>query len=396
MVERRFILCSSTCSPEEFRRLFPDDKSKPGQSIQKYYRVLCGGFVRNDISINICSKRPVNRKNTHSLFIPRRNESVEGINYHYLGVLNIKGLGVLYSIIAAFFWFIRKKNCSKTDIVIIDPLQLGHSIGCMVACKIRKIKTISYVTDVAKEYAKGGSLPLSFKSLSTRVQINADGMIFVTEQMNNIANPKRRPYVVIEGFVDEQMADYNNDMSVKYDKKVVMYTGGLERIYGMDMLIEGFLKANVSNSELHFYGNGSFSKNIIERANNSNCIKYFGTKENSIIVKEQMKATLLVNPRYTDGEYTKYSFPGKNLEYMVSGTPVLTTCLPGMPVEYIPYVYILEEESIEAMASVLTTLLTKPLSELSEFGNRAKEWIISNKSSKMQVLKIIKFVDNNL
>ena len=36
------------------------------------------------------------------------------------------------------------------------------------------------------------------------------------------------------------------------------------------------------------------------------------------IVKEEKKSTLLVNPRFTNEEYTKYSFPSKNMEYMAS------------------------------------------------------------------------------
>lgn len=396
MKPNKFILCSSTCSPNEYRRLFPADKFKTGQSIQKYYRILCGGFVKNNIPITVCSKRPVNPRNTKSWFINYKDEKDEGIDYHYASVLNIKGIGSLYAFFVAFFWFLLKKNCTKRDSVIIDPLQLGSAIGCLLACKIRRIRTISYVTDIPKEYTKGNSLSSSFKSLSTWVQVNTSGMIFVTEHMNNIANPKGRPYVVIEGFVDEQMSKYDNDLRNKYDKKVVMYTGGVEKIYGLDMLAKGFIKANVENSELHIYGSGSYAKELNEYADLDSRIKFFGTKDNSVIVQEQIKASLLVNPRYTIGKYTKYSFPGKNLEYMVSGTPVLTTLLPGMPKDYISYVYILQEETIEGMASKLRELLLKPQNELLWFGLRAKQWMLTNKSSKAQVKKIINFVENSL
>lgn len=392
----KVILCSSTCSPEEYRRLLPDDKFKTGQSIQKYFRILCSGFVFNDVAISVYSKRPVNRRNTRSFYLPHKDEISDGVNYHYSSLLNIKLIGLFYSFMASFLWFMSKKNCTKNHLVIIDPLQVGASIGCLIACKMRGVKTLSYVTDVAKEYAKGNSLPSFFKTLSTWVQVNTSGMVFVTEQMNEIANPKQRPYVVIEGFVDERMEKQSIDLEDKYSKKVVMYTGGIERIYGLDMLIKGFLYANVPDSELHLYGSGSYVKEVINFSHTNDCIKYYGIKDNSEIIQEQMKATLLVNPRYTDGEYTKYSFPGKNLEYMVSGTPVLTTLLPGMPRDYIPYVYILKEENANTMASLLSGILSQSASELYAFGARAKEWMLSNKTSKMQVLKIIQFAENKL
>lgn len=42
---------------------------------------------------------------------------------------------------------------------------------------------------------------------------------------------------------------------------------------------------------------------------------------------------------------------------MVSGTPVLTTPLPGMPEEYDQYVYLFDDESTEGMHQTLKLLL---------------------------------------
>lgn len=84
-------------------------------------------------------------------------------------------------------------------------------------------------------------------------------------------------------------------------------------------------------------------KNICKRHSN---IKYFGVIPNDYVVNKELKATILINPRPTNEEYTKYSFSSKNMEYMVFGTPVLTTKLSGMPEEYYPYVYLFKDESI--------------------------------------------------
>jgi glycosyltransferase involved in cell wall biosynthesis len=89
------------------------------------------------------------------------------------------------------------------------------------------------------------------------------------------------------------------------------------------MLVHAFIDANVGNSELHLYGDGDFADELEEIARNNERIKYFGVKPNDYVVAEQLKVILLVNPRPTNEEYTRYSFPSKNMEYMVSGTPVL-------------------------------------------------------------------------
>ena len=51
------------------------------------------------------------------------------------------------------------------------------------------------------------------------------------------------------------------------------------------------------------------------------------------------RADVLVNPRPNEGEYTKYSFPSKNIEYLLSGNPVVGYMLSGMPEDYRRFVY---------------------------------------------------------
>lgn len=84
-------------------------------------------------------------------------------------------------------------------------------------------------------------------------------------------------------------------------------------------------------------------------------------------------ATLLVNSRFTIEEFTKYSFPSKNMEYMASGTPLLTTKLPGMPQEYYPYVFLFDEETIDGYADAISNALTHSESELFKLGVSAKK-----------------------
>ena len=45
-----------------------------------------------------------------------------------------------------------------------------------------------------------------------------------------------------------------------------MYTGGLDKAYGLDMLLEGFIAASIPDSELHIYGAGKFAEEIKKAA----------------------------------------------------------------------------------------------------------------------------------
>ena len=55
--------------------------------------------------------------------------------------------------------------------------------------------------------------------------------VFLTEQMNRIANKHCKPYIVMEGLADVGMAA-KNVMEIKKQKpQVLMYAGGLHEIY---------------------------------------------------------------------------------------------------------------------------------------------------------------------
>ena len=394
MKERVYHLTSAVCSEAEYSKINIKDEYKTAQAGTKYFRVFAGGFVKNGKTIKVFSKRPTNKVRSGKRYLPSKNENDSGVQYHYSRKFHFKIFNNAYSYLSAFFWYLNPKNCSKNDIVFLDPLNVSISMGTIAACRIRKIPTIAYITDVPGCYCFSGGKKMS-RAMRTSQKANqsVDGYINITSQIDGLLNKSGKPSITVEGFVSEIMQDKANTLDGKYSKKVVMYTGAIEKIYGLDMLVEGFLKADVPDSELHFYGAGKYVQEIVEISKQDDRIKYMGCKDNSYVVDEQLKATLLVNPRYSNEEYTKYSFPSKNLEYAASGTPTLTTNLPGMPEEYKSYVYILRDESVDGMAQRLKEILSMPKEELHEFGLAAKKWVLENKNSKSQIKKIIDFTD---
>ena len=117
------------------------------------------------------------------------------------------------------------------------------------------------------------------------------------------------------------------------------------------------------------------------------------SKLNSEIVAKEQEAALLVNPRPTDEEYVKYSFPSKTMEYMASGTPVLTTVLPGMPKEYHPYVYLLEDETADGIARKLSQVLAQSDEELFRKGTEARAFVLEQKNNVIQAQKILEMLN---
>ena len=120
-----------------------------------------------------------------------------------------------------------------------------------------------------------------------------------------------------------------------------------------------------------------------------------GIRPNAEVVAIEQRAALLVNPRPTAPDYTKYSFPSKNMEYMISGTPILTTKLPGMPKEYYPHIYTIEEDTSDGVADALKKVFSESFAERMKKGENARRFVLENKSNVMQAKKIIEFLEES-
>lgn len=77
---------------------------------------------------------------------------------------------------------------------------------------------------------------------------------------------------------------------------------------------------------------------------------------------------------------------------MASGTPILTTKLPGMPSEYYPHIYSFEEETTEGYACIINHVMNLPAEDLHAKGAEAKTWVLCNKNNIHQCNRILKML----
>lgn len=386
----KVIYASCLMSECKMQKTFRNTTDYDGFQVQKFHRLLVEGFKLNNCKVAALTILPVTRSNTKKKIYLEETEKNSGIIYHYPMVINLPVIKHIFAIIASMFSFISIAKKNKDVVLIADCLNKSVALGSVLGARIMKVPSVGIVTD------------LPDMLLGKKDRINNwivrlyDQYILLTEQMNDyiISNitHKQKPYIIVEGMVDIDMGKKSISEQKKYSKKVCMYAGILDRKYGIKMLVKGFDKANIPDSELHIYGDGEYKDELLKVCKKNSNIKYFGLKPNSYIVKEQQKATLLVNPRPSDEEFTKYSFPSKNMEYMASGTPALMTRLPGMPEEYLEYVYILEDESIDGMAEKMKEILNLSKEENMEKGRKAKEYVLKKKSNINQAERVMKWL----
>lgn len=376
----------TTCSDRVYKELFSHVKVKPAFQSQKYHRLLIEGLAAN-ARVDVIANAPVNRSNLNKAFVRLPRETEGGAVYHYIPAIRNPILKLMAVAAGTFFktlFMVRKDTA-----VIVDCLNRTTAFFALSAARIRGCRCVGIITDLPDML--GGS---SFsKKMANFVIRHCTDYVLLTEAMNDYIGNKRKPYVILEGHSDISMRDRVPSMEKKSPVRTVFYAGGVSRQYGLADLTEGFLQAGLPNTRLEIYGPGDYVKELQAIAETHPNVYYGGMLLNSQIVDREQEAALLVNPRPTHEEFVKYSFPSKTMEYMASGTPVLTTKLPGMPKEYYPYVDFIEEESASGIAAALKAVLARSDEELFRKGQSARDFVLEGRNNVVQAKKLLDMLE---
>lgn len=378
---------SSLCTIKEYKRMFEKYGTTSSHASQKFHRLMTRGLKANGIDVVMLSYRAISTPEKDDL---KHADEQEGqMNFHYLPHCRNRKVNRLYTILQTYS-FLKKWKKEHPDMVLIsDTINGEFSIAISLFKILHKCKAIGLVLDVpsirANEHRTGlKAIPIKIKN---GLIANFDAYVFLTEQMNNVLNPDQKPYTVIEGLVDENLLNQENSLALKDPKKVIMMAGLLEKEFGVDSLLEAFSNTNDKDIELHLYGKGGSAETVRKFEKKDSRIKFYGEVENSIIMEEEKKATLLINPRPAVGEWTAYSFPSKNMEYMSSGTPLVAYDLPCIPRAYKDYFY-----EITEMQETIDRLIRLDRQTIHNFGLSAQKWIIENKNPYAQTKELVKII----
>ncbi len=219
-----------------------------------------------------------------------------------------------------------------------------------------------------------------------------DSFVLFTEHMKEPLKVGNRPYTIVEGvaFAQPEAESIDNENG----KKVIMYAGAFHYKYGVKTLVDAFSMIEDKNYELWLCGTGEAKAEVENAAKSDKRIKYYGYCTKQYVNELQKKATVLINPRPNEGEYNKYTFPSKTMEYLAAGKPVIMYKLDGIPDEYDNYLYYINGSSAEDLKNTIMDVCSKTDEELAHFGAKASKWVLKEKSPAGQAKKIIRMINN--
>lgn len=389
------------CAYSECEKAVYQNKSKRGYQFaaQNFQEAIIDGLLENNIALKVLS-------------IPSLSTFPMGSSIPYVNdnpfFYKEKELGKSFGYInVPFFnrptrlnvdsWIDEWYNSASGDkVIIVYALQKTHmDIALRAKKRYPDIKICIIILDLPRymgcnKYYKLLGLQKRDINWIYKSVLCFDAYVVLSEPMVHDLNISTKPFVVVEGIY----SPYEEEVEIaKDDKKVVLYTGNINKRYGIELLLDAFEKIKDDNFRLWIRGTGN-SDYIIKRSEQDKRISYIGPLSKKDLILLQKKATLLVNPVSPKEEFTAYFFPSKTIDYLASGTPTLMFKLRCIPDDYDTHLIYIRGESAEEMAQQIIEICSMPQEELNEIGAKGARFINENKKASVQVNKILKMLDS--
>ncbi len=343
-------------------------------------------------------------KRYRKLFSPTGDFEYTAVNGNLVKGKNIRFCNL--SVYKIFDRYIQAKNAinkwckkyeNKQKVLLVYAMHAPFVKACVDVKKEwgTSLKIVLIIPDLPQFMSSKSSLLYSCAKTITNKLFNReipkiDAFVLLSKYMRDLLPISDKPWIVVEGIYDK-----SNDVenTIYEDVKTIFYAGTLAKRYGIMNLVKAFVSLQNDDIRLVICGAGDAEKEIKLEALRDERIIFKGQLPRKEVLRLQRKATLLVNPRTPEGEFTKYSFPSKTMEYLASGVPTLLYKLPGIPDEYYEYCYTLEQLGVESLSQKLSIILSSSQQHLRSVGRKARNFILSQKNPIKQCEKIMMLIE---
>jgi glycosyltransferase involved in cell wall biosynthesis len=175
--------------------------------------------------------------------------------------------------------------------------------------------------------------------------------------------------------------------------RVVMFTGSLNVLTGIDFLLRAFARVRDRNCELWICGRGHLEKQVVAATRGDARIRYYGMVPRERLHELMGRADVFVNPRPSALPENRANFPSKLLEYLSWARPVISTLTPGVPPGYRSVLLPVVEEIEEGLANTLSEALAHLREERDARSERIRAFVEENLLWSVQIERLVRWLE---
>lgn len=236
-----------------------------------------------------------------------------------------------------------------------------------------------YTKNTARNIRKGQKLIRLMKCF--------DSFVVLTKYLAEAMEVGNRPFTVVDCIINNAARTDVTAEEWPADRNRFLYTGSTRSTNGIITLVDAF--DYLPEAELWICGDGDSDDYIREKVKTNNNIRFFGSVDHTQIAGIQAQCDFMINPRTPTGGFTKYSFPSKTAEYMMTGKPTVMYRLEGLSDDYDDLLNYIYAEDPKGLSGELRALIQTDRGFLLDRAKRAKEYVLTYKSPEAQADRII-------
>lgn len=317
-------------------------------SANLFQKKLISGFRQLDIEMDVLSAPFIGSYPNASDIMIFRGFEKEQDECRYVPFVNVWGIrnySRSHSLKTAINDFIGLEDNDKC-IIIYCPHTPFLEAAVYAKTKDPNIRICLYVPDLPQymnlsaNRSKLYDIAKSYDiAIMNKLMKQVDAFVLLTAPMADLLPIDNKPYIVVEGIVESLDCPDHAEEESNRPEKYIVYTGKLDERFGVKSLIDAFSLVDEPTIRLVLCGRGDCDSYAHAASMNDSRILVMGQVSPIEAHAWQNQADILVNPRPGNEEYTLYSFPSKNIEYLLTGKRVVAYLLPGMPECYKDFIF---------------------------------------------------------
>lgn len=268
------------------------------------------------------------------------------------------------------------KETKKCDYVVAYNVVYAWILTPVIA-KLNRKKSMLILADYSPKESYVGFKQRLYADIQKFFIRKFDCVIGLSENTHMYLKKKQK-FMCMEGGIDQKVHDYFTEYKKPEKQSVtMMYSGILEKVTGIDLLINAFEKIDNKNVKLVISGDGSLREWLKEVTQNHENISYLGCVPYDEYMKKLKEADILINPRNMNLPENKNNFPSKIMEYLATGKMIVSTKFPGYN-RYEEYVNFCEsdvEDILQTLKDVINDVENQDMGAFQRNRNFAKKFI---------------------
>lgn len=195
--------------------------------------------------------------------------------------------------------------------------------------KQRNVRSIAILAD----YSEGVSYNSVFGKIYAKLQLwsmrHFDTVVGLSANIRNKLRRNQR-FILMEGGIDKELYDsFQYKPRVDSEPITFMYSGLLNKVTGVDMLLDAMERVKRNDIRLLISGKGELEEAVRVAAQSDERITYLGHLPYNQYIMQLQEADVLVNPRNMELPENQNNFPSKIMDYLATGKPVISTRFVG-------------------------------------------------------------------